>query len=489
MAKIISIHVGDISITASVMGRHGPVIIPTGVTTISELIFSSSHRHSAEQYNVTKDTDVSSNMKGGVDTYRQLLGNDRKVATEEERLNTINIISGYFETIKKDVESFLSYPAYEAILVIPSNTTRLQRLDIALAAENAGWRVRRTIYEVEAIALNYSYDFQDQLLETEKKCLIVHFDHNSFSIGIFELDDGIVETKGVHGSKQLSISIIEKRLTDYCIEKFESESTVRFVHSNYKILLSKVKLALNCLGSQESFRIQLPKNEKGTSIHEIFTIDLLNQICEIEFETLEQSINDLLKRCGLSIDDINLVIVEYGSNMNSFLRDSPKLKLGKAKLQISPYGAVYGGALQGAILTGDAKNLLCLNATNYGLGIMSEGRKCYYLICMDTIIPTKAAETFIVKAKGKNLQFHIFEGNSDQCDNNDFIGTLLIAAPQSVDDQEIGIELTFDLDANLTFNVSGISKTDHTLKAYGRFPSTYALPPSSTLTSGVIRNW
>jgi len=114
-----------------------------------------------------------------------------------------------------------------------------------------------------------------------------------------------------------------------------------------------------------------------------------------------------------------------------------------------------GAAVQGAVLTGEVKDLLLLDVTPLSLGIETLGGVMTTLIPRNTTIPTKKSERFTTAADSQpSVEVHVLQGERPMARDNRTLGRFHLdgipPAPRGVPQ----IEVTFDIDANGILNVS-----------------------------------
>ena len=82
-----------------------------------------------------------------------------------------------------------------------------------------------------------------------------------------------------------------------------------------------------------------------------------------------------------------------------------------------------GAAIQGAVLTGEVKDVLLLDVTPLTLGIETYGGVLTPMIPSNTTIPTKKSEVFSTASDNQpGVQIHVLQGERPMANQNKSLG-------------------------------------------------------------------
>ncbi len=458
MSKIIGIDLGTTNSAVAVLEGGQPKVITNpngGRTTPSAVSFKNGEVQvgdTAKRQAITNpDTILSIKSHMGDANYKVTV--DGKDYTPQE------ISAMILQYIKKYAEDYLGETVDKAVITVPAYFNDAQRQATKDAGKIAGLEVERIINEPTAAALAYGLD----KLENDEKVLVYDLGGGTFDVSILELGDGVFEVLSTNGDTHLGGDDFDEKVIDWLAENFKNEHGVDLKAD--KLALQRLKdaaeTAKKTLSSANEAQIDLPfitaTNEGPLHIQTTLTRAQFNQLTADLVKRAEEPVRNALKDAGLSMNDIDKVILNGGSTRIPAVQESVKALTGKEPdHSINPDEAVaLGAAVQGGVITGDVKDVVLLDVTPLSLGIETMGGVFTKLIDRNTTIPTSKSQVFSTAADNQPaVDIHVLQGERSMAADNKTLGrfqlTDIPAAPRGVPQ----IEVKFDIDRNGIVSVS-----------------------------------
>lgn len=382
--------------------------------------------------------------------------------TNGMKISPSQVSSYVLQAMKNIADSHLSEPVEHAVVTVPAYFNDSQRQATKAAGKLAGLNVLRVVNEPTAAALAYGID------RKQKDGVVAVFDlgGGTFDISILDIEDGVFEVRATNGNTHLGGEDFDILLLNYIIDHFKSQTGIDLLGDILAVqrireAAEKAKIELSHVKETE---IAIPFIKEDKHINLRLTEDELDAM---SLHLINMTI-DPVKRCirdaGLKIKDIDEVILVGGMTRMPKIRKTVEELFGKPpNHSVNPDEAVaLGAAIQGAVLSGQIKNVVLLDVTPLSLGIETYGGIFSPLIPRNSAIPITKEQIFSTAVDGQTgVEIKVYQGERTLVKDNKLIGHFKLADipvnPKGV--PQIGV--TFGIDADGIINVSATDKTKY----------------------------
>jgi len=456
--KILGIDLGTTNSCMSIMEGGKAVVIPNaegGRTTPSVVAFSKDDERLVGS--VAKRQSIT-NPERTIISIKRDMGTDRKVAIGDKAYTPQEISAMILQKLKVDAEAYLGEKISKAVITVPAYFNDAQRQATKDAGKIAGLEVMRIINEPTASALSYGIDKEEDVT-----VLVYDLGGGTFDVSILTLGDGVFEVQATAGDNHLGGDDFDQRVLDYFVDEFKKKEGIDLRKDIMAMqrLRDAAENAKKELSTVQKTNINLPYITTDASGPKFLDIDLTRPKFEQLIEDLVDKtigpVKQALDDAGVKASEIDHVLLVGGSTRVPMVQEKIKAILHKdADKGINPDECVaIGAAIQGGVLSGEAKDVVLLDVTPLTLSIETLGGIATKLIERNTTIPTRKSQIFTTAADNQtSVEIHVIQGERALAKDNFTLGKFQLTgippAPRGIPQIEVG----FDIDANGIINVS-----------------------------------
>lgn len=467
MSRIIGIDLGTSNSAAAVMEGGKPTMIPSAEgTSVGGKAFPSYVAFTQDGQLLVGEParrQAITNPEGTIKNIKRKMGTSEKVSVFGKDYTPQQISAFILQKIKRDAESYLGETVDKAVITVPAYFNDDQRQATKDAGAIAGLSVERIVNEPTAAALAYGLEKSG----TEQKIMVFDLGGGTLDVTIMDMSDGVFEVLSTSGDTKLGGSDMDEAITKFVIDEFKKTSGVDLSADTMAVwrvreACEKAKIELSTTMQTEVNLPFISSDATGPKhLVQVITRAKLEDLVSSIVERCRTSIQTAMSDAKLKNDDIAKIIMVGGPTRMPIVQNFVESIVGpKIQRGIDPMECVsMGAAVQGAVLSGEVKDVLLLDVTPLTLSIETLGGIATPLIERNTTIPTRKSQVFSTAADNQpSVEIHVVQGERKMASDNTSLGKFTLdgipPAPRGIPQ----IEVTFNIDANGIINVSAKDK-------------------------------
>lgn len=410
-------------------------------------------------------------------TYEMVEGaGDNILLNVAEQLYTLEQISAaILARIKEVAEANLNRAVSQAVITVPAYFNERQRMSVREAGRMAGFEVLRILNEPTAAALVYGLGKR-----MNKRVAVYDLGGGTFDISIIDIQGRVYEVVATGGDTFLGGVDFDDRLMQFVLEDFHEKHGVDLSFNRKAIqrIRDAAEATKIALSTHDQAHIQLEKiHADGDTV---LPIDLI-----ISRQKLESLTADLVRRtidtakriladAQCRPNEIDEVLMVGGQSRMPLVHQAVERLFGKpANQTLDPEQAVgLGAAIMAQAVRKPSSSAVTLrDVLSIPIGIRGAGNKMHVMFDKQCKLPARQTRALTTHKDGqRSIMLRIYQGEHENTDDNELIGTFVFSGIRMAKAGSVGLQVTFDLNAEGELKVSAHDpETDDHVQANIRF--------------------
>ncbi len=334
--------------------------------------------------------------------------------------------------VKELAERWLNQPVTRAGITVPAYYNDNQRQAVRAAGALAGLDVERILNEPTAAAVAFAHGRQ-----LEERVMVYDLGGGTFDTSVLQLHGSVYEVLSTGGDTFLGGVDFDKEMVGELLRRFKAKHGVDFGGDRvaYQRINDAAERAKIALSERLSTQIKVPFvamiHDKAYDVDETVTRGELEALTAGLVERTLRVCDDVLNNCGLKPADIGEILLVGGQSRMPMVRQKIREFFGKEPSKaVHPDEAVALGAalLADSIQTGEIGGIVLMDVLPMSIGVGLPGGRFKKIVERNTPLPHKKTHSvWTSEDQQKMLEIAVFQGESGKAQENEYLGTLVVA--------------------------------------------------------------
>lgn len=385
-----------------------------------------------------------------VASFKKLMGEKEKIRLGNKYFLPEELSSFVINSIVNDAQNYTGETIKDVIISVPAYFYDKQRVATRKAGLLAGVNVIRLINEPSAAALN-SY------VENNNSEMVMVFDlgGGTLDVSIVDCFENMIEIISVAGDNLLGGDNFDELIADAFLEDNNLKKD-KLSANTYRAIQKEAEKVKRLLDNNES--VDLCIEIKGTEYRSSYTAERLMKIGDPLFNRMKAVMDNALRSAGMTIKDIDSVVLAGGSTKMPVVRMCLKVLFGDIPFIIGDGDKMiaYGAGIVAGIAGKEEgiREFIFTDIAPFSLGIDVNNKYDPAKPYMSVIIPknstlpcSKIRNYVTVNDEQKIIDFSIRQGESPYAKDNMLLGQVSVPVPSNLAGKE-SVDITFSFDIN-----------------------------------------